>query len=245
MKRIVYSSALVLLFSMGCQKTNQQLVERIAQLEKRIEVLEKRLSAAPAQPPAATEQTAAYDIPVGQSYVSGNPTAALTLAVFSDYQCPFCSQAHDNLVTKVLEDPELKDKVKVVFKHFPLSFHKMAKPASKAALAAGEQGSDCFWALTKKLYAGQRELTDDNFKKWASETTCKKTDGSNGKLDAAKFWTDYTTKDADYEKAIQADVELGMNKAQVRGTPAFYVNGWKLGQRSVESVKQLIKEKNL
>ncbi len=245
MKSLVYSSALLLFLSMGCQKNTQQMTDRIVQLEKRIEVLEKRLSAVPAQPPAAAEQTAAFDIPVGGSYVWGNPSAPITLSLFSDYQCPFCSQAHENLVEKVLEDPELKDKVKVVFKHFPLSFHKSAKPASKAALAAGEQGSDCFWALTKKLYTGQRELNDDNFKKWAAETTCKKTDGSTGKLDATKFWTDYTTKDADYEKAIQADMELGMNKAQVRGTPAFYVNGWKLGQRNVEAVKQLAKEKNL
>ncbi len=245
MKRLVSASALLLFLSMGCQKNTQQLTERIVQLEKRIEVLEKRATAAPAQPAAPAEQTAAFDIPVGKSFVWGNPAAPITLSLFSDYQCPFCSQAHENLVEKVLEDPELKDKVKVVFKHFPLSFHKNAKPASKAALAAGEQGSDCFWALTKKLYTGQRDLTEDNFKKWAAETTCKKNDGSTGKLDPAKFWTDYTAKDADLEKSIQADMELGMNKAQVRGTPAFYVNGWRLGQRSVEAVKQLVKEKNL
>lgn len=248
MKGLAYLGTALIIFSFGCQKTNQQQVDKIAQLEKRIEILEKRLTAVPSQPPpsAPAEQTSAYNIPVGESYVWGNPNAPITLAKFSDYQCPFCQIAHEGLVEKVMEDPELKDKVKVVFKHFPLSFHQNARPASKAALAAGEQGSDCFWAMTKVLYSGQKELTESNFKKWASDVSCKKNDGKVSKLDAAKFWDDYKNKDAAYEKVIEADMELGSKSANVRGTPAIYINGWKLvGTRDVQSVKRLIKDKNL
>ncbi len=245
MKKILMSLVVLSLLGTSCQKNSAQLADKIAKLEQRIELLEKRLSAAPGQPPKAEEQTQAFDIPVGDSYVWGNPDAKITLVKFSDYQCPFCERAHQTFVEKVMEDPELKDKVKIVFKHFPLSFHQNAKPASKAALAAGEQGSDCFWQMTKKLYTGQRDLSPENFKLWASETSCKKKDGTVSKLDTTKFWSDYTKKDADYEKIIQADMDLGMNKASVRGTPSFFVNGWKLGQRSVEAVKELINEKHL
>jgi protein-disulfide isomerase len=223
------------------------VVERIAKLEQRIELLEKRISATPSpqQPSAQAEQTQAYDIPIGNSYVWGNPDAPITLIKFSDYQCPFCDKAHATFVEKIFDDPQLKDKVKVIFKHFPLSFHKNARPASKAALAAGEQGHDCFWQMTKKLYSGQRELTEENYKKWAKEIKCTQKNGVVAQLDAAKFWSDYTSKDAEYEKMIKDDIDLGMNKANVRGTPTFFLNGWKLGQRSVEAVKQMIEEKGL
>ncbi len=249
MKKLIFLSGLALLLSTGCQKNNKEIVEKVAKLEERLALLEKRISAQPPaaqQPPAQAEQTAAYDLPVGNSYVWGNPNAPVTLTKFSDYQCPFCSRAHDSFVEKVITDAALKDKVKVVFKHFPLSFHKAARPASKAALAAGEQGHDCFWEMTKKLYAGQKDLTDDNFKKWAKEVKCSAKPGEAQKpLNADKFWTDYTSKDAAYEKMIKDDMDLGMNTANVRGTPSFFLNGWKLNQRSVEAVKQLIEEKGL
>ncbi|MCA9507212.1 MAG: thioredoxin domain-containing protein [Myxococcales bacterium] len=246
MKKIVYISALTMLFLTGCQKDRQQLLDKIAQLEKRIEILEKKIVAqAPPRRPEVKEQTAAYDIPVGKSYVYGDPKAPVTVSVFSDYQCPFCSQAHEDLVEGIIADKDLKGKVKVVFKHFPLPFHQMARPASKAALAAGEQGGDCFWALTKKLYGGQKALSEENFKKWAEETVCKKNDGSTGKLNVAQFWKDYSSKGADYDKMIEADVQIGRTKAEVRGTPSFYVNGWKLASRNVDAVKQLIKDKHL
>ena len=132
-----------------------------------------------------------------------------------------------------------------MFKHFPLSFHKAARPASKAALAAGEQGHDCFWEMTKKLYGGQKDLTDENFKKWAKEVKCVKASGGVATaLDANKFWSDFTTKDADYEKMIEDDMKVA-TAANIRGTPTFLLNGWKLNQRSVEAVKQLIEEKGM
>ncbi|HXW53238.1 MAG TPA: thioredoxin domain-containing protein, partial [Myxococcota bacterium] len=209
MKKTIFLLSALLLFGLGCQKNNTQVLDKIAKLEQRLEVLEKRLTAPPPQqPPAQAEQTQAYDLPVGESYVWGNPNAPLTLVKFSDYQCPFCLRAHETFIEKIFEDPQLKDKVKVVFKHFPLSFHKNARIASKAALAAGEQGHDCFWQMTKKLYVGQRELTEDNFKKWAKEVKCTQKSGTVAQLDANKFWSDYSSKDAAYEKMIKDDMDL-------------------------------------
>lgn len=245
MKKLLLLSSVLLLLGIGCKKTDQQIADRIAKLEQRIEVLEKRLSAAPKeQPPAQQEQSAAYDLPINGSFVWGNENAPLTLTQFSDFQCPFCKRAHETFVEKIFDDPVLKDKVKVVFKHFPLSFHKAARPASKAALAAGEQGQDCFWQMSKKLYDGQRELTDENFKKWAKEVKCIHKDGKTGPLNADKFWSDYQSKDAAYEKVIKDEMDMGMNKAFVRGTPSYFLNGWKV-PRSVEGIKQLVEEKGL
>jgi protein-disulfide isomerase len=211
---------------------SKELTERIEKLEKKVEALEKRGPAAKAEP---APQTAAYKITNGDSPVLGKKDAKITLTIFSDYQCPFCSRV-DPVLHDVVKDPELKDKVNVVFKQFPLSFHKDAKPAAKAALAVRDVGGDAmFWEYGKKLYGGQRELTAENFSKWAGEVG----------VDVKKFEKALKDNDAKYEEVVKADTEMGQKEAKVRGTPSMFVNGWELRQRSVDGVKQLIKEKNL
>jgi protein-disulfide isomerase len=240
MKKILLLTSIILLAN-GCQKAANQVLEKVAQLEKRIELLEKKLQGPQAQKPE--EQAKAFDIPVGKSYIWGNPNAPITITKFSDYECPFCSRG-SVFLDKVMEDPTLKDKVKIVFKHFPLSFHKNARPASKVALAAGEQGHDCFWKMSKKLYQGQKELSDENYKKWAKEIKCKQGNAEKP-LNVDKLLSDLKNNDAKYEAMIKEDMELGTTKAEVRGTPSFFINGWRLGRRDVEAVKEIITQKKL
>jgi protein-disulfide isomerase len=213
---------------------SKELVERIEKLEKKVEALEKKPAGRPAQaeqPP----QTEAYKIPVGDSPILGKKDAKINVVIFSDYQCPFCSRV-DPTLREIVKDPELAAKVNVVFKQFPLSFHKDAKPAAKAALAAKDMGGDeKFWAMSEKLYANQRALTPENFVVWAKEIG----------LDGAKFEKNLKDNDAKYEAIVTADTELGQKAAKVRGTPSIFVNGWELRQRSVDGVKAIVKEKNL
>jgi protein-disulfide isomerase len=236
LKNILLSTAIVGVVA-ACQPPaggSKELVERIEKLEKKVEALEKRGPAAqrPQEPPP---QTSAYKIPNQDSPVLGKKDAKITVTIFSDYQCPFCARV-DPMLQEIVKDPELKDKVNVVFKQFPLSFHQNAKPAAKAALAARDVGGDAkFWEFGEKLYAGQRELTAENFSKWAGEIG----------LDVKKFEKTLKDNDAKYEDVIKRDMDLGQNEAKVRGTPSIFVNGWELRQRSVDGVKQVIKEKNL
>jgi protein-disulfide isomerase len=239
MKKSIVSLAALAVFALGCQPPpaggSKELAERIEKLEKKVESLEKRPAAAAAparqEPPA---QTAAYKIPVGDSAILGAKDAKVNVTVFTDYQCPFCARV-DPMLQEVVKDPELKGKVNVVFKHFPLSFHKEAKPASKAALAAKEQGEDYFWKMSEKLYANQRALTDENFSVWAKEIG----------IDVNKFEADFKNNDAKYEAMINDDMKVGTTEAKVRGTPSIFVNGWELRQRSVDGVKEMIKDKKM
>lgn len=235
--RYSFSAAIFsLLFTAGC--TNKKTDERLEALEKRVEELEKKPSVAqrPQAPPA---QEKAYQIPVGTSPVLGKKDATVSVMVFSDGQCPFCKGA-DDLLRQASNDPELKTKVNFVFKNFPLSFHQNAKPAAKAALAARDaapsgQGDAKFWAMMEKVFSDQQNLTPENFKKWAKEIGVNET----------KFTEVLKNNDGTYEKTIQADIDLGTNQAQVRGTPSIYVGGWELRERSVQGIKNLLKEKNL
>jgi protein-disulfide isomerase len=244
MKKLFFA-VFVLVFAIGCQKKNsEEMLNKLNDIEKRVVLLEKRTTAPAQNAPSVPEQTEAYDIPVGDSYVLGNSKAPVTLTVFSDIQCPFCEKAHEALVEKIKDDPETKDKVKVVFKHFPLSFHKNAKDASKATLAAGEQGPDCFWKYSRLLFANQRDLSPENYVKWAGEIECLQ-NGANAKMNVNRFKEDLKNNDKKYEDMIKADMDVGMNKAFVRGTPSLFVNGWKLPARSIDGIKQIMKDKNL
>jgi protein-disulfide isomerase len=233
MKRVVILTGLLTFVGVGCQKQMNQVSARIDALEKRIDAIEKR-PAMPGRPPEQPGQQAAYNIPVGNSPVLGIKNAKVSVIVFSDFQCPFCARV-DPLLHSVVQDPELKDKVNVAYKHFPLSFHNNAKPAAKAAMAATEQGHDKFWKFSEKAYANQTALTPENFKKWAKEIG----------LNVNKFEADLKNNDAKYEAMIKADMDLGMNEAKVRGTPSLYVGGWELRNRSLEGIKELIKDKHL
>jgi protein-disulfide isomerase len=221
----------------GCQPPgggDKAMAERVEKLEKKVEALEKRPAGAPARQEPAP-QTAAYKIPAGSSPVLGAKDGKIELMIFSDYQCPFCSRV-DPMLHEVAKDPELASKVKIVFKQFPLGFHKDARPAAKAALAARDLGGDkAFWDMSAKLYSDQKALTPDNFKKWAGEI------GLNGD----KLEKTMKDNDAKYEAEITADTNLGTTEAKVRGTPSLFLGGWELRDRSVAGVKALIKDKNL
>jgi protein-disulfide isomerase len=235
MKKIVCVLT-VMAFSVACQppannEAVSKLEKRIAELEKSVTELKKRPAGKPKRP-QPKPQTAAYKLPTGESATMGKGTIDITL--YSDFQCPFCARV-DGMLKEAVNDPELKGKVKLVFKHFPLSFHKDAKPASKAAMAAGEQGAEKFWEMADKMLANQRDLKPDNFKKWAKEIG----------LNVGKFEKDLKANDAKYEAQIKNDMETGSKVAKVRGTPSIYVGGWQLQQRSADGIKALLKDKKL
>jgi protein-disulfide isomerase len=156
----------------------------------------------------------------------GPKDAEIVIVEFSDFECPYCGAAtgdHKELMARFKgmdpswtpSVPELKKlaksgKIKLVFKHFPLSFHQNAQKAAEAAECAGDQGK--FWEMHDQLYANQETLSVDNYKKWAGELG----------LDTAKFNTclDQGQKTA----KVQKDFTVGQ-QAGVQGTPAFFVNG--------------------
>lgn len=102
------------------------------------------------------------------------------------------------------------DKVRVVWKNLPLSFHGDARLAAMGAMAAHEQGK--FWEFHDKIFANQQKLSRDQYVEYAKEL----------KLDVPKF-----TQAMDSAKfKPQIDASAADAKALgVSGTPGFFVNG--------------------
>lgn len=93
------------------------------------------------------------DVQTGSASVRGNQSAAVTIVEYSDFQCPYCSRALPT-VNQLLT--EYGDKVKLVYKHFPLEqIHPNARLAAVAAECAKDQGK--FWEMHDKLFEKQTE----------------------------------------------------------------------------------------
>jgi protein-disulfide isomerase len=180
---------------------------------------------APAARPSggAGDDQTLYKVPIEGSPVEGSDNALVTLVEFSDYQCPFCSRANGT-VSQLKKD--YGDKLRVVMKQNPLSFHPFAKPAATAAIAAGAQGK--YWEMHEKMFGNQQALDEASLEKYANEI------GLN-----IEKWK------ADRQAAATADViqkdqamaaQLGAN-----GTPAFFINGRKLsGAQPIDRFKAVI-----
>lgn len=91
-------------------------------------------------------------------HIDGPVTAAITLVVYCDFECPYCGRAY--LIIKRLQ-ASLKDHLRLIFRHFPLIHkHPFAQQASEAAEAAGAQGQ--FWAMHDLLFENQDALGEDD-----------------------------------------------------------------------------------
>jgi len=163
-----------------------------------------------------------HDLPVLNSPVRGPADAPVTLTVFSDFQCPYCSRLLPFVDEVLAKNP---GKVRVVFKQFPLRMHNMAQPAALASLAAREQGK--FWPMHDKLFANSSQLSEEKIRALAEELG----------LDMARFDKDRNAQKLRDE--VLRDQGLGQ-QAGVQGTPTVFINGKLLRDRSMPGVQAII-----
>jgi protein-disulfide isomerase len=159
------------------------------------------------QQPQGPDPAKVYGVPAGDSAAKGAADAWVTLIEVSDFQCPYCSRVVPTI--KELKE-RYGDDLRVVFKHNPLGFHNRAKPAAKAAECAREQGK--FWEMHDALFAGQKELEDQNLEAYAK----------NVGVDVGRWKSCYTSNK--YEDRITND-QRTVSSFGARGTPAFFING--------------------
>ncbi len=160
-----------------------------------------------AKPRKGLKPDVIYPVPVRGSPQRGPETAPVTIVEFADFECQFCARGNE-----VLDKMRRRygDKLRVVFKHFPLSFHGHAFLAARAALAAEAEGK--FWEFHDRLYQTRAEFDEAKLVAIAKEI------GLNQKKFKARLHS------ADFDAKIIADQELG-HTLGIRGTPAYFVNG--------------------
>ena len=153
------------------------------------------------------------DLPRIAMATDGDPSfgpedAPVTIVEFGDYECGYCGRAFAT-VQKIQE--AYPDKVRVVYRDFPLDFHARAIPAAVAANCAGVQNR--YWDLHDVLMSNQGALSDDDLARHATSIGLD--------MDA---WQDCYTNSSEQQAEIAKDYKEGQ-EAGVSGTPAFFVNG--------------------
>jgi protein-disulfide isomerase len=144
----------------------------------------------------------------------GKRDAPVTVVIFSDFQCPYCSRVEPTL--DQVRQTYGPDKVRMVWKNNPLPFHQNAKPAAEAAVGVFSlAGNDAFWKFHDTAFKNQGSLGDDSYPKWATDAGVKAGDIATYKAGLASHkWADKVDKDLNDGKTDG-----------VQGTPSFFVNG--------------------
>jgi protein-disulfide isomerase len=217
---------------------NGRVVNGAVPYEKFKKIVDQELPKAEAKIKAGTPATSVYaeiikdgkiisntPLPVpAYSPWKGAKDAKVVIQVFSDFQCPFCKRAEfdtpgpdgkvdPNAAGMKVAFEKYSDKIKVVWRNFPLNFHNRAEPAAQFSMCAFKQkGNDTFWKVHDELFAIQPKLEDADFEGVAKKfgidwAACKK------EMDDHKYKTE-----------IDQDMKDG-GSVGVTGTPAFIING--------------------
>ena len=146
----------------------------------------------------------------------GPEDAVLTIIEYADFQCPYCADASLSLIEYQREHSV---DVRLVYRHFPLSFHEKAVPAALAANAAGYQGM--FFEAEKFLFENQAEWSvlesNDAFTDWLIRQFSQFSD-----LDFDLWYLAFS--DSDNEAAVRNMYSHVIKAGIVSGTPSVFLN---------------------
>jgi protein-disulfide isomerase len=165
----------------------------------------------------------------------GSENAPVTIIEINDYQCPFCKTFASGVMLELKEKYIDTDKVKFVFRDFPLPYHPHSQKSAEAALCYYDQGLDYYDYYTK-LFENTNALQVKDLKKYADE------------LEADQKQFSSCLEDGDFEETVKADFEeinqiIQSTKLENFGTPAFFINGKPLiGAQSLSAFEEIIEE---
>ncbi len=167
------------------------------------------------------------DVATANEPFIGNPNAPVTIAFWSDYQCPYCKAFEVGGVAQITTPAALPDiiqnyvnagKVRVIFKDYVF--------LGNDSLTAAEYGRsiwklypDQYFTWRTAMYTAQDEEGDKGF---GNAATIDKLNATISGLDAAKITADVAANKAAYDAEIAADLAEG-KKFGIQATPSFIV----------------------
>ncbi len=142
----------------------------------------------------------------------GPADAPVTILEFADFECPACGFFTKTSLKYI--QAKYPDDVAIVFRHWPLSYHKFGYPSARAAECAGAQGQ--FQQMHDLLFAKQDSLGLKSFESFAEES---------GVSDLAAFRT--CNSSAEKIPSVEAGIEAAKAVGGT-GTPVVVLNGLRL-----------------
>lgn len=148
----------------------------------------------------------------------GQANAPVTIAFWSDFQCPFCKRFEVETLPQIMKDYVDTGKAKIVF----MDFAFLGNDSRDAALYGR-----AIWHLYPGTYLAWREAMtaaqdEEGDKGFGNAASIDKLDATIAGLDAVKIAADVKANAAAYQTAIDADkAEAG--KVGLNATPSFVI----------------------
>ncbi len=106
------------------------------------------------------QQQALRGISLHDEPTQGPPNAPVTIVEYADLECPTCARMNEFLETQVV--PRYGDKVRIVFKEYPLPFHDWSRTAAIACQCAYEIDPAAFVPLRTAIFRNQQQINITN-----------------------------------------------------------------------------------
>ncbi len=158
----------------------------------------------------------------GRPARGGAENAPVHIVVFDDLECPFCARMHAQLFPALLN--RYGDKVRIVYKDFPLTQHPWAIHAAVDADCIGSQSAPAYWNFVDYLHAHAEEIGGQEKSLTAAKIQLDKLasdTGMHSKLDGTKLQSCMAKQD-------EAPVTAGLREGEslnINGVPALFING--------------------
>jgi protein-disulfide isomerase len=164
--------------------------------------------------------------------ILGEPHAPVTIAVFSDFQCPFCKRAMEILTKEVF--PSFGDHVRIVYLNYPLPFHSWGRLAAESTACL--ESPAVFWRLHDFVFAQQSQFNPNNFVVRTSDYLSVSSEIGSGGLP-------YKACLGSKEAATKVDDDIALAaELNVSSTPTLFVNGERLlGVKDADQIERLIR----
>ncbi len=163
----------------------------------------------PAGPPQFVEQWRDL-LPTAR--MDGPASAPMIVVEFADLECPACRVFHRALRAVQHANP---GQVSTALIHFPLPYHRFARPAARAAECAHAQGA--FMPMVDAIYAAQDSL---GLKSWTALGRVAGVPDSSRLAACANSSRDLAL--------VDSGLAVG-RRFGVSGTPTVLLNGWRYG----------------
>ncbi len=191
------------------------LTTKVSYLEKGTSTKTSEAVAPQAAAPAGagTQPATGKAKPVGSDeHIRGGKNAKVTLIEYSDLECPFCKTFHPTMLDILKTYGE---KVRWVYRHYPLSFHANAQKEAEATECVTELGgNDAFWNYVDKIF----ERTTSNGTGFALE----KLGPLAGEVGVDQTQFQKCLDSGKYTQKVKDELSEG-TQAGVNGTPSTFV----------------------
>ena len=161
----------------------------------------------------------------------------MTLVVYDDFECPFCSRMYVTLMNEVMS--KYRDRVKIVMKDFPiLDAHPWAMRAAVDAHCLADQNLAAYWEFSDYVHTHQQEVSAKVIK---APGQIERPNGRNRE----RFGRQISGKAGALQACIAAQDQSKVNTSIAEGkslgvsaTPTIFVNGQEVeGMLTVENLR--------